>query len=79
MDLWAWLPGHRASRWPLFTNQSANEGGEEGEVGSNLHHSQVTDEIGKEKNIMLGTIFKVFYSRHIYAGKLALDVTFEAN
>ena len=28
---------------------------------------------------MLGTNFKVFYSRHIYAGKMALDVTFEAN
>ena len=50
-------------------NQSANAAGEEEEVGSNLHHSEVTDEIGKERNIMLGTNFKVFYSRHMYAGK----------
>ena len=79
VDPRAWLPGPRASCWPLFANQSANEAGEEEEVGSNLHHSEVTDEIGKERNIMLGTNFKVFYSRHMYAGKMALDVTFEAN
>ena len=75
MDPWAWLPGPRVSRWPLFANQSANEAGEEEEVGSNLQHSEATDEIGKERNIMLGTNFKVFYSRHIYAGKMAVDVT----
>ena len=69
VDRWAWLPGPRASRWPLFANQSANEAGEEEEVGSNLHHSEATDEIGKASYIMLGTNFKVFYSRHMYAGK----------
>ena len=79
MDLWARLPSPRVSRWPLFANQSANEAGEEEEVGSNLHHSEATDEIRKARNIMLGTNFKVFYSRHTYAGKMALDVTFEAN
>ena len=46
-DPWAWLPGPRVSRWPLFANQSANEAGEEEEVGSNLQHSEATDEIGK--------------------------------
>ena len=79
MDLWPRLPSPRVSRWPLYANQSANEAGEEEEVGSNLHHSEATDEIGKERNIMLGTNFKVFYSRHTYAGKMALDVTFETN
>ena len=67
------LPGSRVSRWPLIArNQSANEAGEEEEVGSNLHHSEVTEEIGKERNIMLGTNFKVFFSRHIYAEKWLL-------
>ena len=46
-DPWTWLPGPRVSCWPLFANQSADKAGEEEEVGSNLHHSEATDEIGK--------------------------------